>query len=106
MKIVLLYFIAVIGNPGCLAYDLAKQYNTFYVHTILSNAKKKKLTGAVDDIAAQRIHEEEKVFQHAKFLICSSMSEMTEMQELYSIPSEKLLLAGLKVDSHYSISCV
>lgn len=29
------------------------------------------------------------------------MSEMTEMQELYSIPSEKLILAGLKVDSHY-----
>lgn len=26
---------------------------------------------------------------------------MTEMQELYSIPSEKLILAGLKVDSHY-----
>ena len=88
-------------QSGMLAYDLAKQYNTFYVHTILSNAKKKKLTGAVDDIAAQRIHEEEKVFQHAKFLICSSMSEMTEMQELYSIPSEKLILAGLKVDSHY-----
>lgn len=88
-------------QSGMLAYDLAKQYSTFYVHTILSNAKKKKLTGAVDDIAAQRIHEEEKVFQHAKFLICSSMSEMAEMQELYSISAEKLILAGLKVDSHY-----
>lgn len=49
-------------QSGMLAYDLAKQYSTFYVHTILSNAKKKKLTGAVDDIAAQRIHEEEKGF--------------------------------------------
>ena len=88
-------------QSGMLAYDLAKQYSTFYVHTILSNAKKKKLTGAVDDIAAQRIHEEEKVFQHAKFLICSSMSEMAEMQELYSISAEKLILASLKVDSHY-----
>lgn len=29
------------------------------------------------------------------------MSEMAEMQELYSISAEKLILAGLKVDSHY-----
>ena len=28
-------------QSGMLAYDLAKQYNTFYVHTILSNAKKR-----------------------------------------------------------------
>lgn len=88
-------------QSGMLAYDLAIQYNTFYVHTILSNAKKKQLTGAIDDIVAQRIREEEKVFKHARFLICSSMSEMDEMKKLYSIPTEKLILAGLKVDNHY-----
>ena len=88
-------------QSGMLAYELAKQYNTFYVHTILSNAKKKELTGAVEDIVKQRIYEEEKVFAHAKYLICSSLSEINEMRELYAIPSEHLILAGLKVDNHY-----
>lgn len=88
-------------QSGMLAYELAKEHNTFYVHTILSNAKKKELIGAVEDIAEQRIQEEEKIFAHAKYLICSSLSEINEMQELYSIPLEHLILAGLKVDNHY-----
>ena len=88
-------------QSGMLAYELAEQYNTFYVHTILSNAKKKEQTGAVEDIAKQRIHEEEKVFAHAKYLICSSLSEINEMRELYAIPSEHLILVGLKVDNNY-----
>lgn len=88
-------------QSGMLAYDLAKQYKTFYVHTILSNAKKKEQTGAIEDIVKQRIHEEEKIFAHAKYLICSSLSEINEMQELYAIPPEHLILAGLKVDYHY-----
>lgn len=89
-------------QSGMLAYELAKQYNTlFYVHTILSNAKKKEQTGAVEDIVKQRIHEEEKIFAHAKYLICSSLSEINEMRKLYAIPSEHLILAGLKVDNHY-----
>lgn len=88
-------------QSGMLAYELAKKYNTFYVHTILSNAKKKEQTGAIDDIVKQRIHEEEKIFAHAKYLICSSLSEINDMKELYAIPSEHLILAGLKIDNHY-----
>lgn len=88
-------------QSGMLAYSLSEKYHTFYVHTILSNAKKKQLIGAVDDIAKQRIEEEEKIFSHAKYLICSSLSEINEMQNLYAIPLEKLIMAGLKVDSHY-----
>lgn len=88
-------------QSGMLAYEIAPMFQTFYVHTILSNAKKKRLTGATDDIVEQRIAEEEKIFTHAKYLICSSLSEMKEMQDLYSIPKERLLLAGLKVDNHY-----
>lgn len=88
-------------QSGMLAYELAEQYNTFYVHTILSNAKKKELTGAIEDIVKQRIAKEEKVFTHAKYLICSSQSEINEMQELYAILPEHLILAGLKVDNHY-----
>lgn len=88
-------------QSGMLAYELAEQYNTFYVHTILSNAKKKEQTGAVEDIVKQRIQQEEKIFAHAKYLICSSLSEMNEMQKLYAIPQENLILAGLEVDNHY-----
>lgn len=88
-------------QSGMLAYEIAPMFQSFYVHTILSNAKKKRLTGATDDIVEQRINEEEKIFTHARYLICSSLSEMKEMQDLYSIPKERLLLAGLKVDNHY-----
>lgn len=53
-------FHSIYWQSGMLAYELAEQYNTFYVHTILSNGKKKQLAGAVEDIVKQRIHEEEK----------------------------------------------
>ena len=68
---------------------------------MLSNDKKKEKTGAVEDIVKQRIQQEEKIFAHAKYLICSSLSEMNEMQKLYAIPQENLILAGLEVDNHY-----
>lgn len=58
-------FHSIYWQSGMLAYELAEQYNTFYVHTILSNGKKKQLAGAVEDIVKQRIHEEEKIFAHA-----------------------------------------
>ena len=94
-------FHSIYWQSGMLAYELAEQYNTFYVHTILSNGKKKQLAGAVEDIVKQRIHEEEKIFAHAKYLICSSLSEINEIQKLYAIPPENLILAGLEVDNHY-----
>ena len=56
-----------------------------YIQSYLT-LRKKEQSGAVEDIVKQRICEEEKVFAHAKYLICSSLSEINEMRELYAIP--------------------
>lgn len=89
-------------QSGLIARELSEEFGTFYVHTILSNAKKKKVLNANADNVPGRIEAEEQVFEGAKYLICSSISEMNDMQALYNIDYSKLLLAGLPIHHSYS----
>lgn len=89
-------------QSGLIALELSKEFNTFYVHTILSNAKKKKILNADADNVAGRIEAEGMVFQKAKYLICSSISEMNDMHFLYHIDFSKLILTGLPIHHSYS----
>lgn len=89
-------------QSGLIALELSKEFNTFYVHTILSNAKKKAILNAAADNVEGRIEAEETVFNAAKYLICSSISEMDDMQSLYHIDYSKLILTGLPIHNSYS----
>ena len=88
-------------QSGMLALELSKKYNSFYVHTILSNAKKKDVLNASSDNVPGRIESEELVFRNAKYLICSSLSEVNDMKILYGINESRLLLTGLPIHQTY-----
>lgn len=90
-------------QSGCLADILAKQFQTFYIHTVLSNGRSKAEQGAVSDLAEGRIETEALVFQNAKFIICSSDSERQDLISLYGLPEQKLVVTGRWVNLRYRV---
>lgn len=81
-------------QSGILARNFSEIYKTYYIHSVLSNAERKKIQGALSDIAAGRIEAEHMVFEDAKFIICSSQSEYDDMIQLYRLKADKLYITG------------
>lgn len=88
-------------QSGILGKYFAEKYNTYFVHSILSNAERKQKEGAVSDIVKGRIHWEHVIFESAKYIICSSESERKDMIKLYHLPSEKLFVTGRWIADSY-----
>lgn len=90
-------------QSGYVAMQLAASYGLEYVHTIFSNGKRVEKDGAlcINRSISERIATEEAVFRHSKMIICSSEAEMQDIQELYQIPKDKLLMTGLPVHSAF-----
>ncbi len=86
---------------GIIAEKLGALYNIPFIHTILSNGKRKQLESGVYDIAEERIQYENRCFNSADYLICCSTSELNDIHKLYNIPKNKLVLTGLSVDKSF-----
>lgn len=88
-------------QSGKIALSLAQEYHTFFVHTVLSNSLgKAKRNGSRDD-PPERLDWERDVFSSAKYILCSSESEAKDIQELYGIDKNHIIVTGLKVDAQY-----
>lgn len=88
-------------HSGKIALTLAQEYHTFFVHTILSNALRKRLQTGTEGDPTERIPWEREIFAAAKYLFCSSVSEAEDIRQLYHVPAERILVTGLVVDSHF-----
>ena len=84
-------------QSGLIALALSREYNTYYIHTIQSNGKKKKIVNSKQENLDDRISAEQLVFSNARFLICSSKAEQIEIHDLYDIELNKLVLTGLPI---------
>lgn len=84
-------------QSGIAALVLSREYDTYYIHTIQSNGKKKKLVNFKQNNLDYRISTEQEIFYNAKYLICSSFAEQKEIHELYNINSDKLILTSLPI---------
>lgn len=85
-------------SSGIVAQKLSTLWNIPFIHTILSNGKRKQIQSGNYDIADIRIKFEDEIFKSAKYIICSSTYELEDVKKLYNIPKEKLILTGLEVD--------
>lgn len=88
-------------QSGLIAKYFARKYHSYFVHSVLSNAERKKLQGAVSDIAEGRIETEHDIFENAKYIICSSKSEYKDLCTLYNINPEKLFVTGRWIAETY-----
>lgn len=87
-------------QSGMLAEYFSKIYKTFFIHSVLSNAERKKIENA-QDIASGRISQEHAIFEAAKYIICSSRSERQDMIDLYHLPADKLYVTGRWIHESY-----
>ena len=88
-------------HSGLVAIELSKQYNVEFIHTIQSNGIKKKIVESKQSGLDFRIISEQKIFNEAKYLICSCNAEVEEIHKYYNIPYSKLVLTGLPIDPSY-----
>lgn len=95
-------FHSIYWSSGEIALYFASKYHSYFVHTVSSNAKRKILQGAIDDNPNNRTQIEQNVFDNAKYIICSSISEAEDIQNLYSISREKTILTGRWVAPAYT----
>ena len=88
-------------QSGKIAMVLAKEYQTFFVHTVLSNSLGKALRGGKQDDPPERILWEREIFTQAKYVLCSSESEAEDIRTLYGVKDSNILITGLAIDAGY-----
>lgn len=88
-------------HSGLVAIELSKRHNTDFIHTIQSNGLKKRIVKSEQNGLDYRIVSERKIFNAAKYLICSCNAEIEEIHKYYKISYSKLVLTGLPVDPSY-----
>lgn len=87
---------SVYWNSGYLALALSRYYQIHFVHSIISNAIGRDKRGA-KGTAGNRIETEKIVFDNAKYIICVGNSEKNDLINYYSIPADKIFVAGQSV---------
>lgn len=87
---------SVYWNSGYLAFALSGYYKIHFVHSIISNAIGRDKRGA-KDTASNRVATEQVVFDNAKYIICVGNSEKNDLINYYSIPANKIFVAGQSV---------
>lgn len=86
---------------GIVAKRLSDHYQVPFIHTVLSNGRRKYLECNKEEISDCRINYETQVFHAANRIICSSSAEQYDIINLYHIPKKKTILTGLKVDKTF-----
>lgn len=96
-----LVFHSIYWSSGEIAFHFAEKYNTFFIHTVLSNGKSKRALGATEDVDDIRCHTEEFIFNKAKYIICSSVSEADDLYKYYNISRTKLIVTGRLIENPF-----
>lgn len=94
-------FHSIYWTAGELATYFANKFNSYYIHTVVSNGKTKQNLKVEDSNLEERCSIEQKIFEQAKYIICSSKSEAREIEKNYNICPEKLIVTGRWIEQEY-----
>lgn len=86
---------------GLVALEIGKNINAKQIHTVLSNGKRKSIESGSYAIEKIRTESEQNIYNNSDYIICSSKSEYNDINQLYSIPHNKLILTGLDVNDAF-----
>ncbi|WP_234571114.1 glycosyltransferase [Rhodohalobacter sp. 614A] len=81
---------------GYTAMTLSKELSIPFVQTVISNGKRKRSEGCLDD-DTERILVEKEIYDNASAIFCISGEEKKDLRELYKIDSSKLVVVGRPV---------
>lgn len=92
---------SVYWNSGRVALDLSTESGIPYVHTVISNGKRRVLVGAAPN-ASRREEVEGWVFGAAFRIFCISEAEKQDLVELYSVDPARLMVVGRPVAEYFT----
>lgn len=96
-----LIFHSIYWYSGEIAQYFAQKYNSYFIHTVISNGKTKAAQNATDSNMKQRCRIEQNVYQKAKYIICSSNAEAEDVATYYNISKEKLIVTGRIIEKEF-----
>jgi len=88
---------SVYWYSGRAGLYFSKKMNIPVVHTVISNGKRKKISGFTE--SKGQIETEEKKYNNASIIIVISEQEKNDIVGLYGIDSEKVKVVGRGVDN-------
>jgi D-inositol-3-phosphate glycosyltransferase len=88
---------SVYWNSGRVAMDLSHELGVPFVHTVISNGRRRLLAGAKPN-ADRRLEVEAVVFEAATRIISVSAAERDDLISLYGIDARKIVVVGRPVD--------
>lgn len=86
---------------GLVALEISKNYCVKQIHTVLSNGKRKAIESGNYSIEHIRTNSEQTIYDNVDYIVCSSKSEYEDINKLYNISTEKLVLTGLDVSDAF-----
>lgn len=94
-------FHSIYWISGEIAEHLSYIYNSYFVHTIISNGMSKRVQGAGDDLIDNRCQIEKRIYDAARYIICSSTAEAEDINKYYNISPEKIVVSGRWIEKEY-----
>lgn len=91
---------SVYWNSGRVAMDLSRELGIPFVHTVISNGRRRLLAGAEPN-ADHRLEVEAAVFEAAARIISVSAAEHDDLTALYGVDRRKIVVVGRPVDAAY-----
>ena len=88
---------SVYWHSGRAAMHFAQKKNIPFIHTVISNGKRKKLSGFKESV--QQIETEEAIYKKADTIIVISEQEKQDIVNLYNIDPCKVKIVGRGVDN-------
>lgn len=91
---------SVYWNSGQVAKEMSVKLKIPYVHTVISNGLRRKMTGMNEPLEQRYIIEKE-IFQSATFIFCITPSERMDLVNLYGIDAKKIIVPGRPVSNDF-----
>lgn len=105
LKILDKYVISVIHSIYWKSVEIAiaisKKYNIPFIYSPISNYRKKIEQNLDEKFDKNRDAIENLGFEHARYIVCGSLQESNEIERLYQVKKEKLLISGLLVSKTF-----
>lgn len=94
-------FHSIYWYSGEIAHFFAQKYNSYFIHTVISNGKTKVAQNAADSNTKQRCKIEQIVYKKAKYIICSSNAEAEDIATYYNVSKDKLIVTGRIIEKEF-----
>lgn len=94
---------SVYWNSGRVVRDLARELRMRYVHTVISNGRRREIEGATPG-PPERFGVERSVFRSAFRIFSVAAEERNDLAMLYGINPRQILIVGRPVDRSFQVA--